>query len=89
MDNIETIKRVVEVGLGLSMVPELSVVQETRSETLKAIQFSDEVIIRPLGIISKRSRRFTPAVQEFVNFLRGESRLGATQGSNQAFQAAL
>ena len=89
MDNIETIKRVVEVGSGLSMVPELSVVQEARSETLKAIQFSDEAVIRPLGIISKRSRRFTPAVQEFVNFLKGESQPGATQKSNQASQATL
>ena len=43
------------------------------SETLKALQFSDEVVMRPLGIISKRGRRFTPAVQEFVNFLRGVS----------------
>ena len=37
MDNIETIKRVVEIGAGLSMVPELSIVQEAKNETLKAI----------------------------------------------------
>ena len=89
MDNIETIKRVVEIGSGLPMMPELSIVQEAKNETLKAIRFSDEVVIRPLGIISKRSRRFTPAVQEFVNFLKGESQPGATQESNQALQATL
>ena len=79
MDNIETIKRVVEIGSGLSIVPELSIVQEAKNETLKAIQFADEVVMRPLGIISMRNRRFTPAVQEFVNFLKVESQPGVAQ----------
>lgn len=72
VDNIETIKRVVEIGSGISIVPEPSIVQEVKNETLKAIQFADEVLMRPLAIISKRGRRFTPAVQEFIDFLKGK-----------------
>ncbi len=89
MDNIETIKRVVEIGSGVSIVPELSIVQEAKNETLKAIQISDEIVMRPLGIIAKRGRRLTLAVHEFVKFLKGESQPGTTQESNQALQATL
>ena len=74
VDNIETVKRIVELGSSLAIVPEPSIVQEVQNNTLKVIPFADEVVMRPLGIISKRGRRFTPAVQEFVHFLRGESR---------------
>ena len=89
MDNIETIKRVVEIGSGVSIVPELSIVQEAKNETLKAIQISDEIVMRPLGIIAKRGRRLTLAVHEFVKFLKGASEPGTTQESNQALQATL
>jgi len=73
VDNIDTIKRVVEIGSGISIVPEPAVLQEVKSETLKAIQFADETLTRPLGIVSKRGRRFTPAVQEFIDFLKEKS----------------
>jgi LysR family transcriptional regulator, transcriptional activator of the cysJI operon len=38
MDNIETIKRVVEIGSGISIVPEPTILQEVKGETLRAIQ---------------------------------------------------
>ncbi len=72
MDNIETIKRGVEVGAGISIVPEPAIGQEVKNETLVVVQLADETLTRPLGIISKRGRRFTPAVQEFIDFLRGK-----------------
>ncbi len=87
VDNIETIKRVVEIGSGISIVPEPSVAQEVKNETLKVLHFTDEVMLRPLGIISKRGRRFTPAVQEFIDFLRGKMPKGAAGGPDQALQA--
>ncbi len=92
VDNIETVKRIVELGSSIAIVPEPSIVQEVQNKTLKVIPFTDEVVMRPLGIISKWGRRFTPAVQEFVNFLKGESQPGAAQeskDSNQALQATL
>jgi DNA-binding transcriptional LysR family regulator len=73
MDNIETIKRVVEIGTGISIVPEPAVLQEVKGETLRAVQFADETLTRPLGIITKRGRRFTPAVQEFIDYLKEKS----------------
>lgn len=73
VDNIDTIKRIVEIGSGVSIVPEPSIEQEIKNDTLRAIQFADEVLMRPLGIISKRGRRFTPAAQEFIDLLKGKA----------------
>src|SRR5262249_52042646 len=87
VDNIETIKRVVEIGSGISIVPEPSVTQEVKAETLKAVQFTDEVLVRPLGIISKRARRFTPAVQEFIDFLQGRRPRGTAGEPDRTLQA--
>ena len=86
VDNIETIKRVVEIGSGISIVPEPCIAQEIRNETLKVIQFTDEVVMRPLGIISKRGRRFSPAVQEFVEFLTEKTSRGAAGEPDRALQ---
>ncbi len=87
VDNIETIKRVVEIGSGVSIVPEPSVTQEVKNETLKAIQFADEVLMRPLGIISKRGRRFTPAAQEFIDYLKGKPSRLASGEPDRTLQA--
>ena len=84
MDNIETIKRVVEIGSGLSIVPEPAVLQEVKGETLRAIQFADETLMRPLGIVTKRGRRFTPAVQEFIDYLKDKSVREAVTESSRA-----
>jgi LysR family transcriptional regulator, transcriptional activator of the cysJI operon len=72
VDNIETLKRVVEIGSGISIVPQPTVLQEIKSKTLNAVQLTDKVLTRPLGMISKRGRRFTPAVQKFIDFLKGK-----------------
>ena len=88
MDNIETIKRVVEVSSGLSIVPEPAITQEVKNDTLRAIQFSDEPLMRPLGILLKRGRRFTPAVQEFIDFLKDKSSRALAQESSRALANA-
>ena len=67
-DNIETIKRSVEVGLGISVVPRGTVLQETRVGTLRAIPLVP-VCERSIGIIYKRSRPFTITTQRFVDVL--------------------
>ena len=88
MDNIETIKRVVEVGSGLSIVPEPAITQEVKNDTLRAIQFSDEPLMRPLGILLKRGRRFTPAVQEFIDLLKDKSSRAVPQESSRVLANA-
>jgi molybdate transport repressor ModE-like protein len=89
VDNIETLKRVVEIGSGISIVPEPTITQEVKNETLKAVQVADEVLMRPLGIISKRGRRFTPAAQEFIDFLKVKTSWSAAGEPDRTLQATV
>ncbi len=84
MDNIETIKRGVEIGAGVSIVPEPAIGQEVKNETLVAVQIRDEALTRPLGIISKRGRQSTPAVQEFLGFLQEKTARLPKENADQA-----
>ncbi len=75
-DNIETLKRAVEIDMGISLVPLSTVTQEIQNHTLKVLEFSDEEIFRPLGIIHRRNRAFSPAIKAFLNALEGEPKTG-------------
>jgi len=72
LHNVETIKRVVEIGTGLAILPEPAVRPEVRGKSLVAVQFSDEVFLRPLGIIHRQGKHFSPAAEKFIEFLRAE-----------------
>ncbi|MES2572245.1 MAG: LysR family transcriptional regulator [Verrucomicrobiota bacterium] len=71
-DNIETVKRAVEIESGISIVPSNTVRQEVRSGVLASVLLEGEKICRPLGVITKRNRPRTPAQKEFIAALRGE-----------------
>jgi DNA-binding transcriptional LysR family regulator len=63
---------VVEIGTGLAILPEPAVRSEVRTRTLAAVQFSDEVFLRPLGIIHRTGKHFSPAAAKFIECLRSE-----------------
>src|ERR1700691_5640883 len=68
-DNIETIKRAVEIGQGVAIVPLSTVEHETTRGSLKMLEFSEGAFTRPLAIIYKRGRELSPAVRKFVEVL--------------------
>ena len=68
-DNIETIKGSVEVGNGLSILPETAVVNEVKSGVLVQLDFSEGTFTRAIGIIHRRGRRLSAAAREFVQML--------------------
>lgn len=72
-DNIETIKRSVEVGIGVSILPETAVVSEVKSGLLIKLDFSEGTFTRPVGIIHRRGRVFSAAAREFVQTLAAGS----------------
>jgi DNA-binding transcriptional LysR family regulator len=72
LDNIETIKRVVEIGTGVAILPEPAVRLEVKGRTLAALQLADEVFLRPLGIIHRQGKQFSPAAERFIDSLRAE-----------------
>lgn len=71
-DNIETIKRAVEIGQGLAIVPLPAVRHEVEHGTIKVVRLSDETLLRPLGIIHKRGRQLSPAAVKFIEVLKRE-----------------
>ena len=71
-DNVETVKRAVEVENGVSIVPQNTVRQEVASGALVAIPLEGTGLSRPLGVISKRNRPRSPAQKEFVCALMGK-----------------
>jgi len=70
LNNIETIKRVVEIGAGIALLPEPAIKLEVKSRTLVALQLSDEAIFRPLGILHRQGRHFTSAIERFIAELK-------------------
>jgi DNA-binding transcriptional LysR family regulator len=72
-DNIETIKRSVEVGIGLSILPETAVASEVRNRLLAALDFSEGTFTRSIGIIHRKGKVFSAAAREFVNLLVASS----------------
>jgi len=75
-DNIETVKRAVEIENGVSIVPQNTVETEVESATLISIDIKDPELWRPLGILLKRNRSRTPALREFISLLQKGSVTG-------------
>ena len=50
--------------------PPKAIKQEVKSRTLAAVQLSDEALYRPLGILHRQGRHFTPAIERFIAELK-------------------
>ena len=73
-DNIETIKRAVEIDAGVALLPEPTVGRELAAGTLCTVRLAGEELVRPLGIIHARGKPLAPTVARFVELLRGRAR---------------
>lgn len=68
-DNIETVKRAVEIDHGIAIVPQATVVQEHRQGTLAVLHFKGKEFTRPLAILHRKGRVLTPAMRKFIETL--------------------
>jgi DNA-binding transcriptional LysR family regulator len=71
-DNIETIKRSVEAGLGLSLLPAPTLAAEIRARTLVARTPAEGPFRRPIGVIYRRTREPSAAGRAFLALLISE-----------------
>jgi DNA-binding transcriptional LysR family regulator len=69
-DNVETVKRAVEIEAGVSIVPLITVTQEVKKQTLAAIKLEEGEFFRPLAAIYKRNRVLSPAMKQFLAILK-------------------
>ncbi len=68
-DNIETIKRAVEVGFGLAIVPQPSVMDEEKNGQLSVVKFKEKDWDRPVGVIYRSDRELSLSAKKFVQLL--------------------
>jgi LysR family transcriptional regulator, transcriptional activator of the cysJI operon len=69
-DNIETVKRVVEIESGVAIVPRAAVKEEVRAGTLAAVEITGADMWRPLGLVIKKSKALSPGQSAFISLLR-------------------
>jgi DNA-binding transcriptional LysR family regulator len=69
-DNVETVKRAVEIDAGISIVPQGTVVQEIEKGTLATVAIADGEFYRPLAAIYKKNRVLSPAMKQFLAILK-------------------
>ncbi len=68
-DNIETVKRAVEIDAGIAIVPETTITQEVIQGTLKKIPIAGKDCSRPLALVHRKGRILTPAMKKFIQLL--------------------
>ncbi|KPK43406.1 MAG: hypothetical protein AMJ65_05895 [Phycisphaerae bacterium SG8_4] len=74
-DNIETVKRAVEIDSGISILPRTAIGQEVAAGTIKAIGFSNENFVRPTGIIVRKGKMLSQAGRYLIELLRKKPEL--------------
>jgi len=68
-DNIETVKRAVEIDHGVAIVPFATVLQEIKQGTLATVPLKGSGFTRPLAILHRKGRVLTPAMKKFIDIL--------------------
>lgn len=73
-DNLEFVKRAIEVGEGIGLLPAQTFLNETYSGSLVRVDLLDEAgqpesFVRPLGVIHKRDEELTEAAEHFLRLL--------------------
>lgn len=82
-DNIETIKRAVEIDAGVSLLPAPTVLREVETGSLVAVPLSTNELVRPLGIIHRRGKDLGVTARRFIDLLRSEGQTVASESVAQ------
>lgn len=83
-DNVETVKRAVEIDLGVAILPLPTMRRELEFGTLHAASLRDVRFVRPLGIIHKRHKHLSRAAEKFVEVLHEGPGLGDSTPASAA-----
>jgi DNA-binding transcriptional LysR family regulator len=67
LDNVETIKRAVELGLGVSVLPQPTVYQEVSQGSVVAKPFAEGAFTRPIGILVRKGKYLSRASQAVLD----------------------
>ena len=68
-DNVETVKRAVEINAGIAILPQTTVIREEAQDLLKVLKFKNQTYKRPLALIHRKGRVLTPAIKKLIDLL--------------------
>lgn len=74
MDNVETIKRAVEMGLGVSVLPAATAHFEVAQGTLITKPFAEGTFTRPIGILVRKGKYLDRASQAVLDAFKAASK---------------
>lgn len=69
LDNVEIVKRAVEVGSGVALVPQVAVADEAKVGRLKALDLAEGPIERTIGVLARKGAALSVPAQKFVQTL--------------------
>lgn len=69
-DNVETVKRALEINAGIAIIPASTVKNEVESNQLVSFKLEGGIHNRPLAVIHKKNRILTPAIRSFVELMK-------------------
>jgi DNA-binding transcriptional LysR family regulator len=69
-DNIETIKQAIEIGAGVSLLPEPTVRADQQAGRVAVVRLIAPQLQRPIGIIHRQRKVFTPTATRFIELLQ-------------------
>jgi len=71
VSTVEIIKRLVEVGMGISLLPEMAIAEELKSGRLRAARLQGVPLIRSMALVNRKGKYFSHALRAFVDDLLG------------------
>jgi DNA-binding transcriptional LysR family regulator len=83
-DNIDSIKKAIEIAAGIALLPAPTLRREVEAQTLVAVPLYGCQLVRPLGIIRHRHHRLGSSAQRFLDLLLEPSQDSSSPGSASA-----
>jgi DNA-binding transcriptional LysR family regulator len=87
-DNIETIKRAVEIETGIAFLPEPTIAREVAAGTLAAVPLASDELVRPLGILHRRGKELGVTVRRFIELLRRDTKIDSVSADSNGRESS-
>jgi len=88
-DNIETIKRAIEIDAGVGLLPEPTVLREVEAGTLATVPLETDELVRPLGIVHRRGKELNDTAWRFIELLKRNANGSPGGVTSRAAQGAM
>jgi DNA-binding transcriptional LysR family regulator len=76
-DNIENIKKAIEVSAGVALLPLPTLRREIKVGTLAAVSLANARFVRPLAIVHRRHQTLSTSTRRFIELLRQPNHVNA------------